>query len=145
MSKVEDFLSKAEEEDIVKAIQTAEAKTSGEIRIHIEKNTSLPVLERAKEVFHFLKMDTTKQKNGVLIYVAVESHLFAIYGDQGINNVVPDDFWNTTRDAIKNQFKLGNFKQGLIDGILKAGDQLQQHFPWNEDDVNELPNTISRG
>lgn len=145
MSKVEDFLSKTEEEEIVKAIQIAEAKTSGEIRVHIEKNTSLPALERAKEVFHFLKMNMTEQKNGVLIYVAVESHTFAIYGDEGINKVVPDNFWDTTRDIIKSQFRLGNFKQGLIDGILKAGDQLQQHFPWNENDTNELPNTISRG
>lgn len=145
MSKVEDFLSKTEEEEIVKAIQIAEAKTSGEIRVHIEKNTSLPVLERAKEVFHLLKMDVTKLDNGVLIYIAVESHTFAIYGGHGIDQVVPKDFWETTRDAIRNQFKQGNFKQGLIDGILKAGDQLQQHFPWNEDDVDELPNTISRG
>lgn len=145
MSKVEDFLSKTEEEEIVKAIQIAEAKTSGEIRVHIEKNTSLPALERAKEVFHLLKMDVTKLDNGVLIYIAVESHTFAIYGGHGIDQVVPKDFWETTRDAIRNQFKQGNFKQGLIDGILKAGDQLQQHFPWNENDVNELPNTISRG
>lgn len=145
MSKVEDFLSKTEEEEIVKAIQIAEAKTSGEIRVHIEKNTSLPALERAKEVFHLLKMDVTKLDNGVLIYIAVESHTFAIYGGHGIDQVVPKDFWETTRDAIRNQFKQGNFKQGLIDGILKAGDQLQQHFPWNENDVDELPNTISRG
>jgi uncharacterized membrane protein len=145
MSKVEDFLSKTEEEEIVKAIQIAEAKTSGEIRVHIEKNTSLPALERAKEVFHLLKMDLTKLDNGVLIYIAVESHTFAIYGGHGIDQVVPKDFWETTRDAIRNQFKQGNFKQGLIDGILKAGDQLQQHFPWNENDVDELPNTISRG
>lgn len=145
MSKVEDFLSKTEEEEIVKAIQIAEAKTSGEIRIHIEKSTSLPALERAKEVFHLLKMDLTKQENGVLIYVAVESHTFAIYGGKGIDQVVPKDFWETTRDAIRHQFKQGNFKQGLIDGILKAADQLQEHFPWDENDADELPNTISRG
>jgi uncharacterized membrane protein len=145
MSKVEDFLSKDEELEIVEAIRIAEIRTSGEIRVHIEKNTSLAPLERAKEVFHQLKMDLTKYENGVLIYVAVESHTFAIYGDKGIDAVVPSDFWNTTRDAIRNQFKQGNFKQGLIDGILKAGDQLQQHFPWDNDDKNELSDTISKG
>jgi uncharacterized membrane protein len=145
MSKVEDFLSKDEELEIVEAIRIAEAKTSGEIRVHIEKNTSLAPLERAKEVFHQLKMDLTKFENGVLIYIAVESHTFAIYGDKGINRVVPDDFWDSTRDAIRNHFKQGNFKQGLIDGILKAGEQLQNHFPWNNDDKNELPDTISKG
>lgn len=145
MSKVEDFLSKTDEEEIVNAIQIAETNTSGEIRVHIEKNTSLIPLERAKEVFHHLKMDLTKEGNGVLIYVAVESKKFAIYGDKGINKVVHDDFWNSTRDAILNQFKQGNYKQGLIDGVLKAGDQLQKHFPWNESDKNELPDTISKG
>lgn len=144
MSKVEDFLSKDEELEIVEAIRIAEIRTSGEIRVHIEKNTSLAPLDRAKEVFHQLKMDLTKFENGVLIYVAVESHTFAIYGDRGINRVVPENFWDSTRDAIKNQFKQGNFKQGLIDGILKAGDQLQQHFPWDNDDKNELPDTISK-
>ena len=145
MSKVEDFLSKTDEEEIVNAIQIAETNTSGEIRVHIEKNTSLAPLERAKEVFHFLKMDLTKQQNGVLIYIAVESKTFAIYGDSGINRLVPDNFWNSTRDAILKQFKQGNFKQGLIDGILQAGNQLQEHFPWDNSDKNELPDTISKG
>lgn len=145
MSKVEDFLTKDDELEIVEAIRKAENQTSGEIRIHIEKNTSLAPLERAKEVFHFLKMDLTKDENGVLIYVAVESKQFAIYGDKGINKVVPENFWNSTRDAIQNQFKLGSFKQGLIDGIFQAGNQLQKHFPWDNDDKNELPDTISKG
>lgn len=145
MSKVEDFLTKDEELEIVEAIRIAENKTSGEIRVHIEKSTSLVPLDRAKEVFHFLKMDLTKQQNGVLIYIAVKSKQFAIYGDKGIDNVVPDNFWNLTRDAIQSQFKQGNFKQGLIDGILQAGNQLQQHFPWDSDDKNELPDTISKG
>jgi uncharacterized membrane protein len=145
MSKVEDFLSKTEEQEIVETIRIAEARTSGEIRVHIEKNTSLAPLERAKEVFAFLKMGMTKQENGVLIYVAVGSKQFAIYGDKGIDKVVPTDFWDTTRDAIQTQFQQGNFKQGLIDGILKAGEQLQHHFPWQEDDTNELSNEISKG
>ena len=97
------------------------------------------------EVFHILKMDNTKAANGVLIYVAVEDRDFVIYGDRGINEVVPQDFWESTKDAIVARFKEKNYKQGLIDGILKAGEQLQKHFPWSETTVNELPNTISRG
>ena len=90
-------------------------------------------------------MDNTKEENGVLIYVAVEDRDFVIYGDSGINSVVSTDFWESTKDAIVAQFKSGNFKQGLIDGILSAGKELQKHFPWSENDVNELPNTISKG
>ena len=146
MSKVEDFLTKQEEEEIVEAIRKAEKTTSGEIRVHIEKtHEAKDIFERAMEVFHLLKMDNTKEENGVLIYVAVEDRDFVIYGDTGINKVVPKDFWESTKDAIVAQFKSGNFKQGLIDGILKAGQELQHHFPWDTDDSNELSNTISKG
>lgn len=145
MSKVEDFLSKAEELEIVEAIRIAEKNTSGEIRVHIEKTTSLKPIDRAKEVFLQLKMDQTKFENGVLIYVAVESRTFAICGGKGIDTVVPEDFWNCTRDIIASDFKNGNYKQGLIDGITNAGEQLKKHFPWDEDDTNELSNEISKG
>ena len=145
MSKVEEFLSAKEEEEVVEAIRMAEKATSGEIRVHIEKSHGeLDIFDRAMEVFHLLKMDNTKQENGVLIYVAIDDRNFVIYGDKGINEVVPNDFWESTKDAIVAQFKGGNYKQGLIDGILKAGEQLNKHFPWNEDNTNELSNTISR-
>ncbi len=145
MSKVEDFLTQEQEQQIVAAIRRAENTTSGEIRIHIEKHTDLDVLDRTREVFHFLKMDNTVQHNGVLIYVAVDDHRFAIYGDQGINDVVADDFWDSTKDVILNQFKKGDFTQGLIDGVLMAGAQLQKYFPWDHTGSNELSDEISKG
>lgn len=144
MAKIEDFLSKEDEAEIVAAIQQAEQKTSGEIRVHIEHSCKGDIWTRAMEVFHLLKMDNTKEDNGVLIYVAVDDRQFIIYGDKGINAVVPKDFWETTKDAIVTQFKKGNFKQGLIDGILRAGKELQVHFPWNEGDKNELSDKISK-
>ena len=145
MSKTEDFLTKGEEADIVEAIRQAERKTSGEIRIHLEATSGdEDIFERSMEVFHQLKMDNTKESNGVLIYVAVEDRNFVIYGDKGINDVVPDDFWESTKDLIVSHFKKGEFKQGLVEGILKAGEQLQMHFPWDENDINELPNQVSK-
>ena len=145
MSKVEDFLTKEEEQEIVEAIRVAEKNTSGEIRVHLEKKTSIDAFERAMEVFHLLKMDETELKNGVLIYLAVKDKTFVICGDKGINDVVAPDFWDCTRDAMVSQFKLGNYKQGLIDGILNAGEQLKKYFPWQEGDTNELSNEISKG
>ena len=143
MSRVEDFLTAKEEQEIVRAILDAEKNTSGEIRVHLEAHTRIDHFERAKEVFHLLKMDNTKEENGVLIYVAVNDKKFVIYGDRGIDKVVPDNFWNTTKDTIENHFKNGRFKQGLIDGILKAGKELEKHFPWNHGDLNELSNEVS--
>ena len=145
MSKVEDFLTPEEEQEIVAAIRTAEKNTSGEIRVHLEKHTSIAAFDRAMEVFHLLKMDETELKNGVLIYLAVKDKTFVICGDKGINDVVAPDFWDCTRDAMVSQFKLGNYKQGLIDGILNAGEQLKKYFPWQEGDTNELSNEISKG
>ena len=145
MSKVEEFLTKKEEEEIISAIKIAEKNTSGEIRVHIESTSEKDHYERALEVFHLLKMDTTKDQNGVLLYVAVHDKKFVIFGDKGINDVVPKNFWDTTKDVIQHHFKEGNFKQGIIDGILKAGKELQTHFPWQIDDTNELSNEISKG
>ena len=121
MSNLEDFLTSKEEEEIVEAIRIAEYDTSGEIRVHIEHNCDTDVYERALDVFHILKMDNTKAQNGVLIYVAVDNKSFVIFGDQGINNIVGADFWNSTRDKINSQFKSGYFKQGIIDGIIFLG------------------------
>ncbi|WP_272972660.1 TPM domain-containing protein [Croceibacter atlanticus] len=144
MSKVEDFLTKSDEAEIVEAIREAEKQTSGEIRVHLEKTYDGDHFDRALELFHQLKMDNTKQENGVLIYVAVEDKSFVIYGDKGINDVVPNNFWESTRDAMQAEFKKGDFKQGLINGVLSAGQQLQAHFPWDADDVNELSDEISK-
>ena len=145
MSKTEEFLTKEEESAIVEAIRIAEKKTSGEIRVHIEKKTSKVPFDRALEVFHELGMDATELKNGVLIYLAATDKKFVICGDQGINEVVPVDFWDSTKDIMATQFKTGNFKQGLIDGITKAGEQLRHHFPYENGDTNELSNEISKG
>lgn len=145
MSKVEDFLSAAEEQEIVAAIRTAEKHTSGEIRVHLEAHTDKVHYDRALEVFQGLKMYATEQRNGVLIYVAVVDKTFVIYGDRGIDEVVPVDFWESTRNAMLAKFKQGKFTQGIIDGILKAGEELKAHFPWQEGDVDELSNEISKG
>ena len=145
MSKVEAFLTKEEEQEIIAAIRIAEKNTSGEIRIHIEATSDKDPYERSLEVFHLLKMNNTKDENAVLIYVAVNDKKFVIYGDKGINKVVPENFWNSTKDVMQSHFKNGNFKQGIVDGILKAGEELQAHFPWQIDDENELSNEISKG
>mgnify|MGYP006359369683 CR=1 FL=1 len=136
MSQIEDFLTAGEEAEVIEAIVQAERNTSGEIRIHLEATTKLEPYKRAQEIFHLLKMDNTKEDNGVLIYVAVEDKKFTICGDKGIHKAVPKDFWDSTK---------GQFKQGLVAGILKAGQELKKHFPWQHEDTNELSNEISKG
>ena len=145
MCKLEDFLTQNEEQEIINAIRTAEEKTSGEIRVHLERTSKIDIYDRALEVFHFLKMDNTKLQNGVLIYVAIDEKSFVIYGDKGINDVVPQNFWDSIKEIMVSHFKKRNFKQGLVEGIIKAGEELQNHFPWEYIDKNELPDNISKG
>ncbi len=142
---VEAFLTTIEEQEVVAAIREAEKQTSGEIRVHIENTSKGDINKRALEVFSILKMNNTKLQNAVLLYVAVNDKAFAIYGDKGINNVVTKTFWDDTKNLIQSHFKQGHFKQGLVDGILKAGEELKAHFPWHHSDEDELPNTISKG
>jgi len=144
MSTIEEFLTKEEEQKIIEAIRTAEKETSGEIRVHIERNTTKHCMDHAKEIFHFLHMDETEEKNGVLFYVAVHTHQFAIIGDTGIDKKVPDDFWNDVKDIVTTEFSKGNNANGLTLGILEAGQKLQQFFPYKEGDINELSDDISR-
>lgn len=144
MSQVEAFLTPDEENEIVEAIATAEKNTSGEMRVHLEKGTQEPPIIRAFQVFRELNMHQTKARNGVLIYVGVESHQFAIYGDKGIDDIVNHDFWEKTKEKIQYYFEKKQFKNGLIAGIMQASECLKAYFPYDENDENELPNTISK-
>ena len=140
-----DLFNAHEKEQIVAAIKAAEKNTSGEIRVHIERKCNEDVLDHAAFMFEELEMHQTELRNGVLIYLAVEDRQLAILGDAGINLKVPKGFWDDTRDVMINEFKQGNFAKGLSDGIIKAGEQLKEHFPYQSDDVNELSDDISFG
>ena len=140
-----EFLGKENETLITKAIEKAEHQTSGEIRVHVESKCKGEVLDRAAWLFKKLKMHETKDRNGVLIYLSINDRKFAIIGDAGINKVVPEGFWDENKEMMISHFKKGEFAIGLINGIEKAGEQLKQFFPYQEDDVNELPDEISYG
>ncbi len=138
-----DFFSGEQRDDIKQAIMNAELDTSGEIRVHIDSKCKGEVMDRAYEVFKKLKMHDTGLRNGVLFYLAVKNRKFAIIGDKGINEVVPEDFWEELKSDMLDAFREENFTDGLIDGITRTGTHLKQHFPYQTDDVNELPDEIS--
>lgn len=138
-----DKLTEEEKKSIVAAIQEAELNTSGEIRVHLENHCREEVLDRAAEVFATLNMHKTRQRNGVLFYLAMKDHQFAILGDMGINQKVPDHFWEDIRDFMVEKFKEGKYAEGLAEGIKMAGKELKEHFPYQSEDRNELPDDIS--
>ena len=135
-----------EQERIREAVAAAERSTSGEIRICVEKNCKgVSALDRAVIYFQKLGMEKTKLRNGVIIYLAVDDRQFAIIGDAGINKLVPENFWDSTKEAMLSEFKKGELVQGIINGIKLAGDQLKKYFPSVANDVNELSDDIAFG
>lgn len=139
------FLSKEEQRTIVAAIEEAELNTSGEIRVHIESKCKEDAVARAIYIFNYLKMYKTQQRNGVLVYVAHESRKLAIIGDVGINQKVPENFWNGIKEGMVAAFASANFVGGIADAVRAAGVSLKEYFPYQSDDVNEQPNEISFG
>ncbi len=143
MSNAITILNRGEDHRIVKAIKQAEKNTSGEIKVHIENHCKGNVEERSLFVFNRLKLNKTKLRNGVLIYLAVKDHKFAILGDEGINKVVEDGFWNDVKDLMQSRFKENRFADGLEEGIMRCGEKLKNFFPYQSDDTNEIPDNIS--
>jgi len=146
MSKLaSSFFSKEEKQKILHAIAEAEKASSGEIRVHIDNKCAGEVLDCASHAFAKLKMHKTQLRNGVLFYLAVRSKKFAVLGDIGINQKVPENFWDEIKVEMHKAFLKGDFVGGLSDGIISAGLQLKQHFPYQTDDKNELSDEISFG
>jgi uncharacterized membrane protein len=138
------FFSEEEKTRIVEAIQEAEAETSGEIRVHLSSELHRSdVLNCAAHWFQKLKMHKTELRNGVLFFLSIKNRQFAIIGDAGINQLVPEGFWDEIKDQMAIRFEDGLFAEGLAEGIRKAGMQLKEYFPRQMDDVNELPDDLS--
>lgn len=139
------FFTSEQQNSIKQAIAAAELNTSGEVRVHIDDTCKEDVLDKAANMFHQLKMDKTALRNGVLFYLAVTDHKFAILGDKGINEKVPMDFWDNIKDVMLDHFKKQQFTEGLCKGIEMAGEKLKSHFPLQTNDTNELNNEVSFG
>ena len=143
MSNAVTILNHEEDRRIVEAIRQAELNTSGEIKVHIENHCRGDVEKRSLYVFDRLKLNETKLRNGVLIYLAIKDHKFAILGDEGINKVVEDNFWNDVKGLMISHFKEGRFAEGLEQGIMRCGEKLKTYFRYQSDDINEIPDDIS--
>lgn len=139
-----DLFSTEQQQRIIAAIRQAELATSGEIRVHVETSCSVadPVA-RAIQVFATLGMHQTQEQNGVLFYLATGDRKFAIVGDKAIDQRVPTDFWDSTKNLLRQHFAANDYVEGICQGIALAGQQLKQFFPRALDDINELPDDIS--
>jgi len=135
-----------EEERMVEAIRSAEKQTSGEIRLFIESKCSfINPVDRATELFAELEMFKTKDRNAVLIYIAVKDKQLAVYGDEGIHQKLGQSFWNNAVKEILSAFNKQDYLSGLCNMIETTGNALKENFPYQHDDINELPDGIIFG
>lgn len=131
---------------MVSAIRAAELRTSGEIRVFIESRCRfVDPVDRAAEVFFGLKMEQTEDRNGVLLYVAMKDHQLAVFGDEGIHKIVGSEFWNKEVEKILNEFNATHYVDGIIEIVKDIGEALVKHFPYEQEDKNELPDNIVFG
>ena len=137
------FFSKKEKKQILAAVQEAEKNTSGEIRVHLEYRAREPVYGHAQKVFQRIGMTKTAQRNGVLIFLATGNKKFAVLGDVGINEKVPEGFWNDVVQIMQDHFKQNKFAEGVSEAVLRIGEKLKAYFPYQTNDKNELPDGIS--
>lgn len=145
-SKPKEWFSANEHKAIVDAIRDAEKRTSGEIRVFIESRCSyVQAVDRAAEVFFGLKMDKTEDRNGVLLYIAMKDHQLAVFGDEGIHQKVGADFWNREVKKMISTFSKENYALGIIQIVTEIGGALVTHFPYQNEDRNELPDDIVFG
>lgn len=146
-SKRKEFFSPDEQNRIVSAIRDAEQQTSGEIRVYTESRCRfVNPLDRAAELFWGLKMDQTKDRNGVLVYVAMKDHQFAILADQGIHEKVGQDFWEQEVAIMKSHFLSAHPAEAIEAVVTDVGKALKTHFPYDRtSDKNELPDDMVFG
>ncbi len=144
--KPHDFLQKLDDAEVVRAIQEAERRTSGEIRVFVTDRDlgNDKAVDRAAARFEKLGMTATRDRNAVLLYFAPRAHQFAIVGDKGIHEKCGESFWRDVASGIRDQLRDGHFTKAVVHAIEKTADVLTRHFPRLPDDRNELPNEVDR-
>ncbi len=143
METLRSFFTEDDERLILSAIQNAESRTSGEIRVRIEKKAGKNAIAVARKAFEALGMRDTELHNGVLFVLALKDRKFVILGDDGIDEKVPSGFWDKVKDVVLEHFRKDLFAKGLAEGIKLAGEQLSTFFPYQKGDIDELPDAIS--
>src|SRR5712692_1765626 len=137
------FLSQLDHDSVVAAIAEAERATSGQIRVHITRRRPADLEARARRRFEKLGMTQTRNRNGVLIYIAPNLRRFQVLGDAGVHEKCGDDFWKETAAEMEEQFRRGAFTTGILRGVQKVGRLLAEHCPRDAEGANELPDEVT--
>ena len=142
--KTKEFLAQIDDAKVLAAIEAAELKSSGEIRVFVSNEVIEDVMTAAEAQFDKLGMANTRNHNGVLLFFAPKTQRFAVIGDQGIHDKCGQPFWDDVRSLMAERLKAGHFTDAVVSAVNRVGDILAQHFPRDPGDINELPNQVER-
>ncbi len=136
------FIARLDRKHIETAIQQAESKTSGEIRVVINHKPTDDAVASARHEFVRLGMTKTRHRNAVLLFIAPASQAFAIIGDEGVHAKCGDPFWTEVATAMQKDFRNGRHTAAITEGVERAGALLAEHFPQEPGGANELSNQV---
>ncbi len=144
--KAEDYFTPHQKQVIVDAIKQAEKQTSGEVRVFVESKCEyVNAIDRAKELFEQLDMHKTEERNAVIVYVALKHRQLAVFADAGIYEKTGANFWNDNVRLMLSHFNKEDYVDGIANVVKEIGEALQTHFPYQKNDINELPDDIVFG
>ena len=142
--KAKEFLAHVDDQQVLAAIEAAELKSSGEVRVFVSNEMIEDPMSAAQTQFNKLGMANTKNRNGVLLFFAPKTQRFAVIGDQGIHEKCGQPFWDDVRSLMIERLKAGHYTDAIVAAVHKIGELLAKHFPRDPGDINELPNQVER-
>lgn len=95
--------------------------------------------QRAVELFAQQRVWDTAENTGILIYVQLVDRKVEILADRGIAARVPQAEWDAICRAMEANFRRGEWRQGALLAVTRAGELLTKHFPSGASNPNELP------
>ena len=110
-------------------------------RLVPEEDLDRRVRLRAEAAFLEEEVFKTRQRTGILIFLALWEHRAVILGDEGIHRAVPEGTWDELVQELVEGIGQGQATQALVGAIGRCGDLLERHgLELPPDDEDELAN-----
>ncbi|MBA4270214.1 MAG: hypothetical protein C0447_12450 [Methylobacterium sp.] len=87
-------------------------------------------------------LSRTRQRTGVLLYVAIQERYAEIIADSGIDGRVEQAVWDGIVESVVLAGREDRLREGIVTAVRAIGAVLANHAPRSPDDVDELPNNV---
>jgi uncharacterized membrane protein YgcG len=132
---------------IQQAIADGESLHRAEIRLIVEPSLELSEIfagvssrQRAHELFSQYRIWDTEENAGILIYIELADHQVEIVADRGIASLIPNHYWHAICKTMTEGFAQGKYHDSVLQGLQQLNAVLQEHFPEQDRQANQLSN-----